>query len=52
MSTAASIPIGIDFSLKRLKLKPISEKVSLEYFKDSHTKSRMGMIYPKLGMIF
>lgn len=50
VKTATILPISTDFSLNRLKLKPMSEKVSLEYFKRSHTNSSMGMLYPKFGM--
>jgi len=48
--TATILPIRIGFSLNRLKLKPMSEKVSFEYFKRSHTNRSMGMLYPKFGM--
>ena len=43
-------PIIIDFGLNRLKLKPMSENVSLEYFKTSHVRSMIGMLYPKNGI--
>ena len=44
------LPITNDFRLIRLKLKPMSEKLAFDYFNITQTKSRRGMLYPKLGM--
>ena len=48
--TATMPPTGRDFRLNCLRLKPMSEKVSLEYFKTSHVKNNIGILYPKKGM--
>ncbi|WP_181855229.1 hypothetical protein [Winogradskyella sp. KYW1333] len=50
VSNATKLPIRIDFGLNCFKLNPIFEKVSLEYFKMSQTKTNIGTLYPKFGM--
>ena len=50
MTIAAILPIRTDLRLNDLKLKPMSENFSPKYFKQPQTISRIGMLYPKLGI--
>jgi len=50
VATAAMLPMSAALERNDLKRSPISENVSPLCLRTSHTKSRIGMLYPKLGM--